>query len=242
MDTPINDNEPKLKVVFNMPCGKHIEPVEVLVNTPLSEVMQIRLLNPTHFNVYSIENGEDAIDPYKTMINNETSSPHIFFLLPYTQLNIEIPDVACMDAWEDLQNEMTWSHVNIPLDTLGENPSIHPLPFGRLLIHPSSPHEDSQDIHDDTYFFRFDFSGTKRLLTLNDVYIVSVNECICYHITLPIEDIPTNRFRYMNYDEATGIMYVILDDPPMELNNQVWMSIGASMKISGNRCYETLVI
>lgn len=125
---------------------------------------------------------------------------------------------------------------------LRENPSVHPLPFGRLLIHPSSPHEDTPDIYHDAYYFRYNFSGTKRLLTLNDVYIVSVNECICYHITLPIDDTPTNRYRYMNYDETTGIMYVILDDPPMELNNQVWMSIGASMKISGNRCYETLVI
>ena len=115
MDKPIN-NEPKIKVIFNMPCGKHIEPVEVSVNTLLSEVMQIRLLNPTHFNIYSIENGEDVIDPYTKRVNNEPSSPHIFFLLLYTRLNIKIPDVACMDSWEDPHTEMIWSHVNIPLD------------------------------------------------------------------------------------------------------------------------------
>ena len=64
---------------------------------------------------------------------------------------------------------MSWSHISIPLDTKNIYLSINPLPFGRLLIHPKSSN------------WNYDYDITNRLITLNDIYIIDINDCICYY-------------------------------------------------------------
>ena len=53
-DGETTNEDVKITVKFNMPCGKHIEPIEVNQNTTLADAMDTRKLNPLHYNVYSI--------------------------------------------------------------------------------------------------------------------------------------------------------------------------------------------